>query len=110
MAKSNCGIPRYEDGKIVYSGTPELMADYACLARDAGARIIGGCCGTTAAHVKTMKEVLESHEPTGKPSLETIIARLGEVSAGGVAQGRGQPLGRRPEGARGARGRRRRGG
>ena len=110
VAKSNCGIPRYEDGKIVYSGTPELMADYACLARDAGARIIGGCCGTTAAHVKTMKEALESHEPTGKPSLETIIARLGEVSAGGVAQGRGQPLGRRPEGARGARGRRRRGG
>ena len=42
-AKANCGIPAYVDGVISYSGEPELMARYACLAYDAGARIIGGC-------------------------------------------------------------------
>ena len=47
VAKGNCGIPEYRDGHICYSGTPEIMADYARLARDCGARIIGGCCGTT---------------------------------------------------------------
>src|SRR3546814_16480872 len=47
VAKSNCGIPQFVGGEIEYSGTPELMADYARLALDAGVRIIGGCCGTT---------------------------------------------------------------
>ena len=40
IAKGNCGIPRYIDGEIHYHGTPELMAKYAVLARDAGAEII----------------------------------------------------------------------
>lgn len=42
VAKGNCGIPEYKDGHICYSGTPEIMADYAKLARDCGARIVGG--------------------------------------------------------------------
>ena len=45
IAKGNCGIPAYVDGSIHYHGTPELMADYACFARDAGIGLIGGCCG-----------------------------------------------------------------
>src|SRR5690606_10160990 len=48
IAKGNAGIPKYHEGHIHYDGTPELMAEYAVLARDAGARIIGGCCGTMA--------------------------------------------------------------
>ena len=51
IAKGNCGIPAYFDGGIHYHGTPELMGDYACFARDAGIKIIGGCCGTTPEHV-----------------------------------------------------------
>src|SRR5690606_24368924 len=51
VAKANCGIPEFVDGEVRYNGTPELMARYAVLARDAGARIIGGCCGTTPLHV-----------------------------------------------------------
>ncbi|MCR9114431.1 MAG: betaine--homocysteine S-methyltransferase, partial [Rhodobacteraceae bacterium] len=42
VAKGNAGIPKYVDGHIHYDGTPELMAEYAVLARDAGATIIGG--------------------------------------------------------------------
>jgi len=80
VAKGNCGIPEFIDGHIHYSGTPELMADYARLARDAGATIIGGCCGTTAAHLAAMRSALEAHIPGGPPALDAIVARLGNVS------------------------------
>ena len=58
VAKGNCGIPAYVDGAIHYHGTPELMAEYALFARDAGAKIIGGCCGTSPAHVAAMVTAL----------------------------------------------------
>lgn len=80
VAKGNCGVPEFVDGHIHYSGTPELMADYARLVRDAGATIIGGCCGTTAAHLAAMRAALEAHIPGGPPSLDAIVARLGNVS------------------------------
>lgn len=79
VAKGNCGIPRYEDGEIVYSGTPEIMADYARLARDSGARIIGGCCGTTPIHIKAMIEALKDYTPDGVPSREAIESALGPI-------------------------------
>ncbi|MDJ0827845.1 MAG: betaine--homocysteine S-methyltransferase [Rhodobacter sp.] len=81
IAKGNAGIPKYVDGHIHYDGTPELMADYACLARDAGARIIGGCCGTTPEHLRRMREALEAHVPGAAPSLEEIAAKLGGFSS-----------------------------
>ena len=87
VAKSNCGIPEYVDGEIRFSGTPELMADYARLALDAGVRIIGGCCGTTAEHIAAMRAALETHEPGPLPSLESVTERLGEVSRGAAAGG-----------------------
>ncbi len=81
VAKGNCGIPEYVDGHIHYSGTPQLMADYACLARDAGAKIIGGCCGTGFEHLKAMHDSLRSYTGGPRPSVEEIEARLGAVSA-----------------------------
>jgi 5-methyltetrahydrofolate--homocysteine methyltransferase len=86
VAKSNCGIPTLEDGEVRYTGTPELMADYVHLCLDAGARIVGGCCGTTPDHVKAMRAAMDSHQPGERPSLETIMARLGEVSPGAQKQ------------------------
>jgi 5-methyltetrahydrofolate--homocysteine methyltransferase len=86
VAKSNCGIPEYVDGQIQYSGTPELMADYARLCRDAGVRVIGGCCGTTPAHVAAMHAALMAHEPGERPALEAVVARLGQISAGAQKQ------------------------
>ena len=105
IAKSNCGIPEYVEGEIRYSGTPELMAEYACLARDLGVRIIGGCCGTTAAHMAIMREALEAREPGPKPSVKSVITALGSISAGAEQQGE-NPLGELPE-PRAGRGRRR---
>ncbi|MCZ7600213.1 MAG: homocysteine S-methyltransferase family protein [Gammaproteobacteria bacterium] len=84
VAKANCGIPEYHDGKIVYNGTPDLMARYAVLARDAGARIIGGCCGTTPDHVAAMRKALESVAADGPPAIETVVAELGPISAGAM--------------------------
>ena len=109
VAKSNCGIPEYVDGHIRYSGTPELMADYARLCRDAGVRIIGGCCGTTPTHVAAMHAALQAHEPGARPDLEAIVARLGEVSAGAQKQVGGEESAEETPGAGGRRrGRRRR--
>ena len=86
IAKSNCGIPEYVEGEIVYSGTPELMADYARLALDAGVRIIGGCCGTTPEHLRVMRDALEAHAPDAAPDLEQIVARLGPITSGAERQ------------------------
>jgi methionine synthase I (cobalamin-dependent) len=81
IAKGNCGIPEYKDGEIVYSGSQEVMADYARLARDAGARIIGGCCGTSPAHVKAMADALKDYIPRESPSQNAIEAALGPITA-----------------------------
>ncbi len=89
VAKANCGIPQYVDGAIRFDGTPELMAEYARLALDAGARIIGGCCGTTPEHLRAMRAALESHVRGPVPTVAAIEARLGALSAGATAQLRG---------------------
>ena len=67
IAKGNAGIPKYHDGHIHYDGTPELMAEYAVLARDAGVRIIGGCCGTMPEHLRAMREALETRPKGPRP-------------------------------------------
>jgi len=80
VAKGNCGIPEYRDGHIHYSGSPEIMADYAVIARDAGARLIGGCCGTGGEHLKAMRQALD-HLPRGTmPEIEEVERRLGPMT------------------------------
>ena len=77
VAKGNCGIPEYIDGSIHYHGSPELMARYAVLARDAGASIIGGCCGTTPHHIEAMRTALDTIEQ--EPFDEArLVAELGK--------------------------------
>jgi 5-methyltetrahydrofolate--homocysteine methyltransferase len=81
IAKGNAGIPKYHDGHIHYDGTPALMADYAVLARDAGVRIIGGCCGTMPDHLRAMRAALEERPKGDRPTLEAIAAALGGFSS-----------------------------
>ena len=87
IAKGNAGIPKFVEGHIHYDGTPELMADYATLARDCGATIIGGCCGTTPEHLRKMRAALEAHDLGPRPTLDTIAARLGGFSSPGDGSG-----------------------
>jgi len=58
MAQSNAGLPKWVDGEIVYDGTPEVMADYALEMAAMNVDIIGGCCGSTPAHIEAMKTAL----------------------------------------------------
>jgi len=83
VAKGNCGVPEFKGDAIVYNGTPEMMAKYARHARDMGASIIGGCCGTTDVHIKAMSEALQSYIPLiEKIDLDSIIEDLGSMTAG----------------------------
>ena len=77
IAKANAGIPKFAGDEIVYDGTPELMARYACLARDAGARIVGGCCGTSFAHLRAMRAALDGRPPGPVPGRDEIVAATG---------------------------------
>ena len=79
IVKGNCGIPEYRGAEIHYSGTPPLMAEYARLARDAGARIIGGCCGTSCDHLAAMRRALDAHTPGPRPTVEEIVDRIGPL-------------------------------
>jgi len=58
IAKANAGLPHWEGDEMVYDGTPEVMAEYARQARTAGARMVGACCGSTAAHIQAIAAAL----------------------------------------------------
>ncbi|CAN7297854.1 betaine--homocysteine S-methyltransferase [Rhizobium sp. LjRoot254] len=79
IVKGNCGIPEFRGEKIYYSGTPPLMAEYAHLAIDAGARIIGGCCGTSCEHLAAIREAVDSHVAGARPTLELIVEKIGPL-------------------------------
>ena len=81
VAKANCGIPQVRGDKVAYTGTPELMSAYVRLAADCGARIIGGCCGTTPEHVRAMRASLDGWQRGERPELEDIIEALGPLIA-----------------------------
>ena len=81
IAKGNAGIPKYHEGHIHYDGTPELMAEYAVMARNCGASVIGGCCGTLPDHLRAMREALDTQPRGEAPSLEQIVAALGDFSS-----------------------------
>ena len=97
IAKGNCGVPQFRGSEIVYTGTTEVMAAYAALAVASGARIVGGCCGTTPAHLAAMRHSLDTSPPGDRPTLEDIINATGPLTnaiptAGG---GRERTRGRR---------------
>jgi 5-methyltetrahydrofolate--homocysteine methyltransferase len=58
VAKPNAGLPLLEDDRAVYRGSPEEMADYARRLTAAGVRIVGGCCGSSPAHLRAMADAL----------------------------------------------------
>ncbi|HEX8726845.1 MAG TPA: bifunctional homocysteine S-methyltransferase/methylenetetrahydrofolate reductase [Gemmatimonadaceae bacterium] len=55
-AQPNAGMPRQVDGRSMYMASPEYMATYARHLVQAGAKIVGGCCGTTPAHIHAIAE------------------------------------------------------
>ena len=58
LVHANAGLPKTVNGEVVFPETPEDMSALAPALAAAGANIIGGCCGTTPAHIRAMKEAL----------------------------------------------------
>jgi len=95
IAKANAGLPVVEGDRVVYSGTPATMETYAHLAIEAGARIVGGCCGTSPVHLAAMRRAVDAHRAGRgpRPDIAAIVAALGPLvqppNAGGARrQGR----------------------
>lgn len=63
VAKANAGIPELVQGEAVYRATPETMAEYAIQAYQAGARVIGACCGSTPDHIAAIRGALSELIP-----------------------------------------------
>lgn len=59
LAKPNAGLPQLEDGVTVYRMTPEEFATAGTALVEAGASIVGGCCGTTPAHIKALADAVK---------------------------------------------------
>lgn len=62
-AQPNAGFPAYVEGRFVYLSSPEYMADYAKRMVEAGAVIVGGCCGTTPEHIARLRDAIQDLRP-----------------------------------------------
>jgi 5-methyltetrahydrofolate--homocysteine methyltransferase len=80
ISKGNCGVPQFHGADIVYSGTTAVMATYAGLAVDSGARIVGGCCGTSPAHLAAMRRSIDTTPAGDRPSMEAIVSAIGPLT------------------------------
>ncbi len=90
ISQANAGLPQLIDGVTVFPGTPEEMVDYHERLIALGVRIIGGCCGTTPAHIKAMKRALEGRQRSwssaGAAGRATVVSsRSGVTAIGGGA-------------------------
>ena len=65
-AKPNAGLPHVQGDEVIYDASPEYMGQIALELVEAGAQVIGGCCGTTPVHVRAMDRVLRN-EPEATP-------------------------------------------
>jgi methionine synthase I (cobalamin-dependent) len=77
VAKANCGVPQMIDGTLWYPTSSDDMYAYAELALDAGARIVGACCGSIPAHIAQIRSVVDSHEARAGIDPAEVAARLG---------------------------------
>jgi methionine synthase I (cobalamin-dependent)/5,10-methylenetetrahydrofolate reductase len=83
-AMPNAGHPTTQAGRQIYVSTPEYFADYARRFAEAGVSIIGGCCGTTPAHIAAMRAALPRNGSASAPSVaivEPTRRRADEASA-----------------------------
>jgi methionine synthase I (cobalamin-dependent)/5,10-methylenetetrahydrofolate reductase len=88
-AQPNVGLPSRSGGRIIYPhATPDYFAEFAAQARNLGARIIGGCCGTTPAQIAAIQAAVEQEREPRIPlvSVEREIAEVETLAAGEARQ------------------------
>ncbi|HWG34149.1 MAG TPA: bifunctional homocysteine S-methyltransferase/methylenetetrahydrofolate reductase, partial [Gemmatimonadaceae bacterium] len=84
-AQPNAGMPRDVGGRTMYMASPEYMSTYARHLVVAGAKLIGGCCGTTPAHIREIAEGVRPLAPrSGRTSRATVTHVPSENKATGV--------------------------
>ncbi len=82
-AMPNAGLPQFVEGRYVYLASPQYFAEFAARAIELGVKLVGGCCGTTPAHVKAMRERLASHLPAEKlpPGADVHVIERSPIEA-----------------------------
>lgn len=75
ISKGNAGIPQWHGDELRYDGTPEIMAAYGQRARELGAQLIGGCCGSSCEHVALMRAVLDGKAAVPEIDEVEVVAR-----------------------------------
>jgi methionine synthase / methylenetetrahydrofolate reductase (NADH) len=84
-AQPNAGMPRDVGGRMMYMASPEYMSSYARHLVVAGAKIIGGCCGTTPEHIREIAEGVRPLAPRSGRTARAAVAHIGvETRAAGV--------------------------
>lgn len=88
ISQANAGLPQLIDGKTIFPGTPEEMTAYHDRLIELGVRVIGGCCGTTPAHIRAMKDALAMRQrewaaPTDTRGITYLSSRGGIAAVGG---------------------------
>ena len=94
-AMPNAGMPREVGGRRMYMASAEYFATYARHLVQGGAKVVGGCCGTTPAHVRAMRQALRVELAMGRSEAGTRAGAAG-ASNGGPVERRSAP---RPEAA-----------
>jgi homocysteine S-methyltransferase len=78
-AQPNAGMPRTVQGRNIYLSSPEYMASYARRFIQCGARLVGGCCGTTPEHIKAIKAAVRSLSPQRSHVAIEVLERPGRT-------------------------------
>jgi homocysteine S-methyltransferase len=84
-ASPNAGWPeQMQGGRVMYPATPDYFSDYARAFVDAKVNLIGGCCGTTAAHIKAMRQALDTPDenPYKTPEVQIVSRAATTVAVG----------------------------
>src|SRR6266542_4932967 len=80
VIQPNAGLPSRVGERLIYLSSPAYMADYAARMITAGARMVGGCCGTTPEHVRAMRQTLDRLVP-GRGAAQVASARRARAEA-----------------------------
>ncbi len=80
-AQPNAGVPQNVEGRNMYLASPEYFAEYARRFVQAGVRAVGGCCGTTPAHIRAIRDALRTISPRARSGTATAHAGVTRIPA-----------------------------
>lgn len=82
----NAGVPRNVEGRNIYLASPEYFEEYAKRFLLVGARVVGGCCGTTPAHIKAMRKAVFAATPEARTRIQVLNGSAAHAADEGVEE------------------------